>query len=265
MNATPIESSHDFYARIMDVLDAASVDFLVGGAFALNALAGIQRDTKDFDLMLRPCDVGPGIQACRNAGFSADYAFSHWIAKVHHGDSFIDLIFRAGNGLCEVDDEWFAAATKAKVLGRWVQICPPEEMVWQKAFIMERERFDGADIQHLLRIHAPTLNWERLLRRFGNDWRVLFSHLILFGYVYPGQRTSIPAELFRELFDKMLAETNAPADEGLVCQGTLLSRAQYLPDVEKWHYQDARRDTRVSMTTQEIVNWTNAIDRHSRG
>jgi hypothetical protein len=28
-----------------------------------------------------------------------------------------------------------------------------EEMVWQKAFIMERERFDGADVVHL--IQAP--------------------------------------------------------------------------------------------------------------
>ena len=106
-------SGTDFYRRVLDVLEAESVEFLVGGAFALNSLAGIERDTKDFDLMLRPRDVDRVLQACRVAGFRADYAFSHWIAKIHFGEHFIDLIYRAGNGLCEVDDLWFANAPQA--------------------------------------------------------------------------------------------------------------------------------------------------------
>lgn len=30
-----------------------------------------------------------------------------------------------------------------------------------------------------------TLDWSRLARRFGQHWRVLPSHLILFGCIYP--------------------------------------------------------------------------------
>jgi hypothetical protein len=53
-------------------------------------------------------------------------------------------------------------------------------LIWQKAYVMERERFDGADIVHLLASCAPGIDWKRLMERFGPDWRVLMSHLILF-------------------------------------------------------------------------------------
>ena len=62
---------------------------------------------------------------------------------------------------------------------------PIEEMIWSKAFLMERERFDGADVLHLVRARQKEINWPRLLSRFGEHWRVLLSHLVLFPYVYP--------------------------------------------------------------------------------
>ena len=48
-----------------------------------------------------------------------------------------------------------------------VKIVPLEELVWQKAYIMERERFDGADIAHLLLKCGERIDWEHILRRFG--------------------------------------------------------------------------------------------------
>ena len=33
-------------------------------------------------------------------------------------------------------------------------LIPAEEMIWSKAFIMERERYDGADVAHILRACA---------------------------------------------------------------------------------------------------------------
>jgi len=41
-----------------------------------------------------------------------------------------------------------------------------------------------------------------------------------------------------------------------LCQGTLLSRAQYLVDVQKWGYRDARLSPGGTMTTEEIKEWT---------
>ncbi|HET6408311.1 MAG TPA: hypothetical protein VFG14_10565, partial [Chthoniobacteraceae bacterium] len=107
--------SNEFYCTALDILRDASVEFLVGGAFALRTYTGIDRDTKDLDLMIRPRDVDRAISAYQGAGFRADYAFSHWLAKVHCGEHFIDIIFRAGNGLCEVDDRWFSAAREVEI------------------------------------------------------------------------------------------------------------------------------------------------------
>src|SRR5205814_2688758 len=193
-----VANGESFYRGILDVLEASSVEFLVGGAFAMRVLAGIERDTKDFDLMLRPRDVEDALHACRQAGFRADHTFSHWIAKVHFGEHFIDLVYRAGNGLCEVDDAWFDAAREAEIFGRTLRLVPVEEMIWQKAFIMERERYDGADVAHLLRARGDQLNWPRLLRRFDDHWWVLFSHLILYGFIYPAERDRIPRQVMAE-------------------------------------------------------------------
>jgi hypothetical protein len=261
---SPLVSGADFYRKVLDTLNAASIDFLLGGAFALHVHTGIERDTKDFDLMLRACDVQRALEACRHAGFRADIAYSHWIAKVHRGEHFIDLIYRAGNGLCEVDDEWFAHAREAEVMGRQVRLCPPEEMIWQKAYVMERERYDGADVMHLLRSSAATMDWERLIARFAEDWRVLLSYLILFGFVYPQHQKDIPPVVIERLFTQLRDESAATGEGEKICRGTLLSRGQYLPDVERWGYTDARLDGRSKMTAAEMLAWTTAIDQVNR-
>jgi hypothetical protein len=87
---------------------------------------------------------------------------------------------------------------------------------------------------------------------------------VLFGFVYPQQRHEIPAAILDGLIAR-LRDENSPASEGgELCRGTLLSRAQYLPDIERWGYRDARLEPRVRMTREELVTWTNAIDRLNR-
>ena len=115
----------------------------------------------------------------------------------------MDVIFSSGNGMARVDDLWFDHAPKADVLGMIVRMSPVEEMIWSKAFIQERERFDGADVLHLLRETGPSLDWPRLLMRFGDHWRVLLSHLILFGFVYPDKRQNMPAWVMDELMRRI--------------------------------------------------------------
>src|SRR5207247_8628464 len=45
-----------------------------------------------------------------------------------------------------------------------------------------------------------------------------------------------------------------------ICRGTLTSRAQYLVDIERWGYEDARLVPHGSMTDDEASTWTAAID-----
>jgi hypothetical protein len=221
---------------------------------------GVSRSTKDFDLYVRPKHVDAALKALARAGYETEVAFPHWLAKARYKGEMLDLIFRAGNGLCEVDDSWFNRARRDELLGVPVQLCAPEEMIWMKAYIMERERFDGADIAHILRCCAADMDWSHLVRRFGPDWRVLLSHLILFGFIYPGERTVIPATIMDDLIMRLRGETRTSGPEGLCC-GTLLSRQQYLVDVQEWGYRDARLEDRVQMTEKDIAHWTAAIEK----
>ncbi len=174
------------HRRSVAALQDAGIPFLIGGAYVVEVYTGVSRQTKDFDLYLRPQHIDLALDALKRAGYETEETFPHWLAKAERGRDCIDLIFRAGNGLCEVDDSWFEQAHNSKFLGLQVKLCAPEEMIWMKAYIMERERFDGADIAHILQSWAERLDWPHLVRRFGPDWPVLLSHLVLFGYIYPG-------------------------------------------------------------------------------
>ena len=156
-----------------------------------------------------------------------------------------------------MDDLWFDHAGKANVLGVIARLSPVEEMIWSKAFVQERERFDGADVIHLLRETGPSLDWPRLLMRFGDHWRVLLSHLILFGFVYPDRRESVPAWVMEELIRRL--GVSRPRTDNDVCYGTLLSREQYLYDVERLRYRDGRLEPTGTMTPEQIAIWSGAI------
>jgi hypothetical protein len=262
--ATLEPQTEAFYRSVLQALNAAGVPYLVGGAFGLACLTPIERNTKDLDLFIRLRDFERVADVLTAAGYQAEMTYSHWLAKVHRGEASIDLIFNSGNGVAEVDDEWFEHARDAEVLGQPVKVCPPEEMIWSKGFVMERERYDGADVAHLLHDQADSIDWQRLVRRFGPHWRVLFSHLILFGFVYPAERHRIPAWVMNEFVDRLRRDLPTPATaDSKVCGGTLLSREQYLADVEQNGYQDLREQPMGGMTAEQIEAWTDAI--HRRG
>ena len=248
-----------FYRHAIEVLDASSVQYMVGGAFALERYTGISRYTKDFDVFVRRAHAEAALKAFEQAGYTTEMTAPHWLGKVFNGDLFVDVIFSSGNGLSEVDDLWFAHARDAEVLGRRVKVIPPEEMIWTKAFIMERERYDGADVAHLMR--ATEMDWRHLIGRFGHNWRVLFSHLVLFGFIYPGERDKIPTWVMDHFTERLREETHTPPPPEVahLCQGTLISRQQYLIDVEQWGYTDARTLPVVKMTEEDIKRWTEGI------
>jgi hypothetical protein len=249
-----------FYLEALTVLRRADVPHLVGGAYALTHYTGIARHSKDLDIFVRPADAPRALDVLNRAGFRSEMTFPHWLGKALHGDDFVDIIFSSGNGLCTVDDRWFAHAVPGLVLGEPAPLCPVEEILWQKAFIMERERFDGADVLHLLRSRGPKLDWDRLLERFGPHWPVLLSHLVLFQFVYPSEKEAIPQRVWTELLPRLREETNAASTREKVCRGTLLSRVQYLNDIESSGYEDARLPPQGPMTSEQIIHWTAAAN-----
>jgi hypothetical protein len=264
--ATPAEAASPEAARVtatrlamLRALMDSGLPFLVGGAYGFYALTGIARFTKDFDVFVHPGDRDSILRALADRGYRVEVAFPHWLAKASDGDVVLDIIWGAGNGVAAIDDGWFAHAVPGEALGLSVGLCPAEETIWSKAFIMERERFDGADVAHILQARAERLDWRRLLERFGPHWRVLLAHLVMFGFIYPAERARIPAWVLRSLQARLDEELERPPPTEPLCQGTLLSREQYLVDVECLGYKDAREAPRGAMTPEEIARWTAAI------
>jgi hypothetical protein len=248
-----------FYCHTLSVFEKANLDVLVGGAYAFARYTRIVRHTKDFDVFVKASDFVRTLGALEEAGYRTEIPFAHWLGKAHCGEYFVDVIYSSGNGIARVDDEWFQHAVPDLVFDLPARLCPAEEMIWSKALIQERERFDGADVAHLLLARAEQIDWQRLLRRFGSNWRVLLSHLVLFGFIYPSERQRVPGWVMQDLMRRLEVSSSAPAFQPRICRGTLLSRQQYLGDVEDWGYRDARALPDNPMTDPDIENWTAGI------
>jgi len=249
--------SLQFYRDAVTTMIEAGVQFLVGGAYAFSRYTGISRHTKDYDVFLTRSETDKAMEVLSRAGYRTELTFPHWLGKAYNGDDFIDLIFGAGNGIATVDSLWFENAVDGESLGIPVKLCPAEEIIWSKAFIMERERFDGADVAHLLRARAKELDWTRLLTRFEPFPRVLLVHLILYGFIYPEARDDVPQWVMQKLMSE-LQQGELKGDEK-ICYGTLLSRGQYLIDVGRWGYRDARLEAPGTMSPEDITFWTSMI------
>lgn len=251
-------STIHFYRGVLEALDRAAVPFLIGGAYAFNHYTHVSRPTRDLDIFIKRADFERAAENLREEGFEVELTYPHWLGKIHKGGVYVDLIFSSGNGIAVVDDVWFKYADESTLLGIRTRISPVEEMIWSKAFVMERERFDGADVIHLLLSCAEQIDWTRLLQRFGPHWRVLLSHLVLFGFAYPAHRNRIPAGVMDDLLQRLRTEMQA-TDTTAVCQGTLLSREQYLCDIADHGLQDGRIAPFGNMTVQDVTSWTEAI------
>ncbi|HEY8181910.1 MAG TPA: hypothetical protein VII32_06690 [Thermoanaerobaculia bacterium] len=254
------QESRDFYRHALGLLDDAKLPYLVGGAYAFARYTGIERHTKDFDIFIRRADFPRAAKILASAGYETDLSFPHWLGKAFKGESFIDLIFSAGNGVAVVDDLWFKYAVPGRVLDMDVKLIPAEEMIWSKGLIMERERYDGADVAHVIQAVGDKLDWRRLIDRYGEYWRALYAHTILFGFIYPSQRAKIPTWVMDEMAQRLAAEVRAGNTKDKICYGTIISRQQYLVDITERGYKDARLQPDGNMNAEEIAHWTAGID-----
>ena len=229
-----------FYRRAITTLQEAEVPLLLGGAFAFEFYTGVARYTKDIDIFIRARDAERALDIFSRAGYTTEVTAPHWLLKACSGDVFVDVIFGEANGVIEVDDEWFEKAQKYSIFGLELSVCPVEETIRSKSFVMDRDRFDGANVAHLLRACAEKIDWPRLVRRFGRYWHILLSHLLLFTFIYPSESGRIPSAVVQDLLNRLQQELESPPSKDRICRGTLLSMSQFRPDIMHWGYRDAR-------------------------
>ncbi len=234
------DDTRRFYCDVLSILFRSEIPFLAGGAYALACYTGIIRHTKDFDVFCHARDTRDILDVLSKAGYRTELTDEVWLGKAFCGDSLVDVIFGSANGVARVDEEWFTFAQEGKLLDFTVKLIPPEEMIWSKSCIMTRDRYDLADIAHLILHQGQTLDWDRLTRRFNGNWRLLYNYLILFGYIYPNERDLVPASLMKDLAQRLEEDEKEPRQDEPICRGPLLSTVDYAVDVNEWGYIDPR-------------------------
>ncbi len=246
----PDEKTQQFYRDALRTLDDAKLPYVVGGGYAMAFYSGIQRNTKDLDIFMKPGDHERALEVLADAGYRTEYFYPFWIAKAICGDAFMDIIYNSGNGICRVDDDWINNGVPYDLLGYPTRLTPAEEQLWSKAFVMDRDRFDGADVIHLILGRGHEMDWQRLVRRFLTHERVLLAHLMLFGYTYPCDREKIPAWVIPQLLKTVQNET---APEAKLCRGANLAHGgSYGTALREWGYIDARLKPHGPLTQDEI-------------
>ena len=230
--------AESFYAESLRLMKETGFPFLVAGTYAVSAYTGITRPTKDVDMFCKPGDYPKILGHFQRLGFRTEVPDERWLAKVHKEDLFFDVIFASSSGMVPITDRWFEEAPNAVVCGIDVQIVPPTELIWSKAFIQYRERYDGADVAHLILKLHDRIDWKRLLSYMDQYWEVLLMHLLNFRFIYPSERELVPRWLIDELLERLKNQMELPTSQIKICRGRLFSPTDYLIDIKEWGFAD---------------------------
>jgi hypothetical protein len=237
------EKQESLFREVLMLLEKHRVPYAVAGAFALQKHTGICRFTKDLDIFLTNRQVNVALEQLAKEGFKCEVPDAVWLAKAHRDGFFVDLITGMSNAAIVVDDSWIAAAKRTTVLGVESRVLAPEELLASKLFVTRRERFDGADVVHLIYGTRGQLDWERILRLAGEHWEILLWALVLFRYVYPGQSDYVPRPLWEDLLARFSSRIAHP-DPGSPFRGSLIDENMFAIDVNEWGLRDMLTELR---------------------
>lgn len=194
---------------------------------------GIWRNTKDLDLFL-PADAVPhALEHLKHQGFETEIRDPVWLAKAHRDGYFVDLITGMSNAIITVDQSWVDRGSPAEVLGVPTRVLAAEELIASKLFVNFRERFDGADVVHIIYGTRGKLDWQRLRQLVGEHWEILLWELVLFHYVYPAKAHCIPRDVWNDLLSRLHKDLDHPSREAPF-RGSLLDEKMFAIDVHEW-------------------------------
>jgi len=232
------KQAHAFYREALDGLKECGVPYMLGGAFALNHHTGIYRDTKDLDVFCRSGDYPKIIKHFAAQGYRTELTDVRWLAKIFKGEYFVDVIFDTVNNICTVDDSWFEYASPGEFAGTPVLFLSAEDLIWCKIYVQNRERFDGADVNHVILRAGRSLDWKRVLTRFEQHWHLLLAQILVFQFVYPSDFPEIiPRWLFDELMRRAQEQYDLPPSVARICRGPIIDQTQYCIDIKEWDYK----------------------------
>jgi hypothetical protein len=238
------EEQELLFQQVLSLLEAKRIPFAVSGAFALRQHTGICRFTKDLDLFLSAADATRALSHLQEHGFECEVRDPVWLAKAHRDGYFVDLITGMSNALIHVDASWIERAHPAEVMGVQTRVLAPEELLASKLFVIRRERFDGADIAHVIYGTRGKLQWDRILQLAGEHWEILLWALMLFRFVYPGQTGYVPPAVWSDLLGRFQQQIQTPDDKAKF-RGSLVDDCMFAIDLEEWGLDNLLAESRA--------------------
>lgn len=211
----------------LSAIHAAKIPFLVGGGLAFTYYTKFPRDFNDLDIFCKAGDYPKILDILAKSGFTTTVQDEKWLAKASIGDTQVDILFSASNGIQVVDDSWFENSQVSELFNEEVRILGPEELLWCKLYVQSTDRFDGPDTYHLILKTGNTIDWKRILLRMEADWEILLAALINFRFIFPSERKRIPKWLMEELSSRLDRQLDMPTPKDRICRGPLLSRTDY--------------------------------------
>jgi hypothetical protein len=239
----------ELFRDVLEALENSRVPYAVSGAFALRQHTGICRFTKDLDLFVTAPSSAAAMGRLRQAGMECESTDPVWLSKAWRDGFFVDLITGMSNGAIAVEDSWIERALPAVVYGVATRVLAPEELVASKIFVARRERFDGADIAHIIFGTRGNFDWKREMELVGEHWEMLFWNLVLFRYVYPAHGDFVPAEIWQELLRRFGGEIRNPDPEAKF-RGSLVDDNMFAIDVNEWQLANLVEEMRKQRLTQ---------------
>jgi hypothetical protein len=188
---------------VLTAVNKLGVPYVLGGAVAAHHYGVPWRNTKDLDLFLPPADRQPVIDCLTAMGFT-DYNDvwpydREWIYRAHRGNKIVDVIWQPANKVGVVEADWRERATPGEMAGVPTWFASAEDLIWLKAFIVQRERCDWPDILNLIAASEGRLDWEWLLRQFGPHRVLLRAVIDLFDWTCPQHTGYVPAWVRQQL------------------------------------------------------------------
>ncbi|HLH54981.1 MAG TPA: nucleotidyltransferase family protein [Verrucomicrobiae bacterium] len=191
------------YSEAIAAVSSTRVPFMLGGGFALAAYTGRWRDTKDVDFYIYPGDRDVVVSALTDAGFDDLFVQRpydrKWIYRSVRSGVITDIIWSMANQRAQVDREWFDRAGSLELHGHELLIMPPEEIVWCKLYILQRDHCDWTDVFNLLYAVGPKLDWKHLISRVDEDLPLLRAVLEVYGWLCPEEVLKLPGWIWRRL------------------------------------------------------------------
>ena len=172
-----------------------------------------------------------------------------WLAKAHRGEYFVDLITGMSNAAIVVDQSWIDRGISCDQFGVQVKVLAPEELIASKVFVTRRERFDGADLAHVIYGTKGRMDWDRVLHLLGEHWEMLLWTLLLFHYVYPAHAHYVPRRIWDDLLGRRHALLDQP-DPKARFRGSLIDPPMFNIDMKEWGLPNLLEEYRAQRLEQ---------------